>query len=79
MNKQKGYIDETLQTLFGLSLIVAIIALPISLKQTSKHADEAVLQAIQAGADPLAAKCALQGGGGSAECIISAMYKGKKQ
>lgn len=75
MNKEKGYIDETLQVLLGLGLIVAIIALPIYL--SSKHTDEAVLQAIQAGADPLAAKCALQGGG--PECIIPAMYNGKKQ
>jgi len=76
MNKQKGYIDESLQVLLGIGLIIAIIALPIYL--SSKHTDEAILQAIQAGADPLAAKCAFLSGA-SNECVIAAVNNGKKQ
>ena len=76
MNKfQRGYISGELLIAISIVAIVLAISVPAYLINTST--DKSIVEAIKAGADPLAAKCALTNTGDRAECIVAAV-KGKQ-
>ena len=61
---------------FVAGLIAALIATPVA---CTMHRQRLIAEAIKAGADPLAAKCAIEGDSGdsrtTALCMVTAMQK----
>lgn len=66
-------ITDRFVTCFGMLLIAAVVASPVACTM-SRH--EKITRAIEAGADPLAAKCAIESENGSSALCMAVAVNG---